>query len=138
MLVRTAEELHALPYGSVVIDASGTARTKRRRDSIDTDGWAAAGKGAISAEYLADGRHMNVVHIPGRNMINEAKAEALSEAAERTSIEHVKKWLTLRATFYRHPAKVVAQGSTAVESDQIQSEYSLNRDARDIAEASGL
>lgn len=62
--VTTAEELEALPFGSVVVDFAGTARTKRRSDSHMGYGWTAGGRHPISSGFLADGRTMKVIHRP--------------------------------------------------------------------------
>jgi len=65
--VLTAEELDALPFGSVVVDYAGVARTKRRRDSIMPGGWTSAGRTPISSKELADGHNMVVVWVPGED-----------------------------------------------------------------------
>jgi hypothetical protein len=60
--VTTAEELNALPVGSVVVDASGTARMNRHGDSHMGGGWTHAGRHPLKSTELANGRPMTVVH----------------------------------------------------------------------------
>lgn len=65
-IVYTAEELAGLPFGSVVIGASGTARTKVRGNTVYTgSGWASGDTGPITDELLADGRALWVVYEKG-------------------------------------------------------------------------
>ncbi|BDZ52556.1 hypothetical protein GCM10025867_47970 (plasmid) [Frondihabitans sucicola] len=73
-IVFTAEELAALPFGSVVVGASGTPRTKVRGNTVYTgSGWASGDTSPITNEMLADGRALWVVY---------EKGEALPELIE--------------------------------------------------------
>lgn len=62
--VTTTEELDSLPLGSVVVDFAGTARTKRRGDSLMPGGWTAGGRLPLTSRELADGHQMTVVYAP--------------------------------------------------------------------------
>lgn len=63
--VNSAAELDALPVNSVVVDASGTPRTKRYGNSHMGAGWTNAGRSPLSSRELADGRPMRVFFTPG-------------------------------------------------------------------------
>lgn len=62
-VIWTAQDLAALPFGSVVVDDRGTARQKRRGDTHMPYGWTQAGNGPLSDTELADGRPMLIVHV---------------------------------------------------------------------------
>lgn len=66
-VIWTAEDLIALPQGSVVVDDRGTARQKRYANSHMPYGWTNAGNGPLTDTELADGRPMLIVHV-GQNV----------------------------------------------------------------------
>lgn len=77
-VIWTAEELAALPVGSVVVDDRGTARQKRRGDSHIPAGWTQAGNGPLTDTELADGHPMLIVHVGHHVPAALAKAKAAS------------------------------------------------------------
>ena len=62
-IIWTAEDLAALPQGSVVVDDRGTARQKRFSNSHMPYGWTFAGNGPLTDVELADGHPMLIVHV---------------------------------------------------------------------------
>lgn len=62
-VITAAEDLAALPQGSVVVDDRGAARTKRYGNSHMGYGWTFAGNGPLTDEELADGHPMLVIHV---------------------------------------------------------------------------
>lgn len=81
MIVTTAEELEALPVGSVVLDRDGWPLWRYPEWS---DNWCAA-NGVHDIEWPeleSDGAPFTVVHIPGRDLIAEARAEGIAAAKE--------------------------------------------------------
>jgi hypothetical protein len=64
-IVRTVEQLAALPLNTVVVDAIGIPRTKRHGNSHMPGGWTHAGNGPLTSRELADGRDMVIAWHPG-------------------------------------------------------------------------
>lgn len=76
--ITTAEELDELPVGSVVLDARGNAWQRIEPDPDEPQYVWESGLMVMTAPGLPG----TVVYRPDRDLIAEAKAEALREAAE--------------------------------------------------------
>lgn len=65
-IIYTAEELDALPSGSVVVDDRGVSRQKNHRDAIvDPLKWSDGGRAGLRSRDLADGWPMLVIRSGG-------------------------------------------------------------------------